>query len=628
MENKLIEEVEHIYGIDSWGKKYFSVNEQGHLCVQATAKTESLVDVYQVVQELQKQNVQTPVLLRFPQILKRRIQKLHECFEQSIEEFQYEGQYLPVFPIKVNQQKIVVESLIRSGKKFDLGIEAGSKPELITALGQDISDQALTICNGFKDQQYMNLASLGVTMGRKIVVVIEKPFELKYLLHLKKQNKPIPYIGFRIKLLAKGSGLWEKSGGTSSKFGLTTMQLIQSLEWLKEHDLLPYLRLLHFHIGSQITEIRKIKAAIREAARVYAKVKKMGVDIQYLDVGGGLGVDYDGSKTSSDASVNYTVAEYANDVVYTVKEVCNEESVPHPYIITESGRALTTHHSMLIMDARDMISENKNDDHVQKFDSKKVKQKVIEDLHYISNKISVKNFREYYHDAVEKRDEMQSLFNLGMLDIQDRAFGEWLFNQISQKTVKFSKSAKFVADEFVELEEKLHNKIVCNFSVFQSIPDHWALDQLFPIVPIHRLNEKPTQKATIVDITCDSDGEIEKFVDLKDIKHALEIHDFNESAPYYLGILMIGSYQDTMGDVHNLFGTVNQAEVFYNDEAFTIQNIQKGETSKQTIEMFGYKPEQLIANVEQKLTEKDAQFAKDALTFYKNAFDDYTYLGL
>ncbi|MCB1198926.1 MAG: biosynthetic arginine decarboxylase, partial [Deltaproteobacteria bacterium] len=422
----------------------------------------------------------------------------------------------------------------------------------------------------------------------------------------------------------KGSGLWEKSGGHSSKFGLTTMQLLQSIEWLKEHNLLSKLTLLHFHIGSQITEIRKIKAAIRETARVYGKVVKMGIPITYLDVGGGLGVDYDGSKTSSDASVNYTISEYANDVVYTIKEVCDEENVAHPCIITESGRALTTHHSMLVMDVRDLISEDRTELDEQKIDIDD--QKVIAELKYIHENISVKNFREYYHDAVEKRDEMQSLFNLGMLPIDCRAYGEWLYQQVSQKAVKYSKTAKFVTDEFVELEEKLFNKIVCNFSVFQSIPDHWALDQLFPVIPIHRLNERPEHKATIVDITCDSDGEIEKFVDLKDIKEALEIHALKPDQPYYIGILMIGSYQDTMGDVHNLFGTVNQIQVMLEQDKTKIASIQKGETCRDTISMFGYDVEAMQVHVKNMLEKSDMQNALDMMDLYNDSFDDYTYL--
>ncbi len=624
MKKTTTEDIQHIYGIDSWGKKYFSVNEQGHLLIHPTANTEQQIDIFDTVIQAQAQKVGAPMVLRFPQMLARRVNRLVEAFEKSQKEFSYNGKYMPVFPIKVNQNKSVVQGLLKAGQQHNLGIEVGSKPELMVALGQDVAEQALTICNGFKDQAYFDLASMGVSLGRNMITVIEKPFELKYVQTLAQEGKPIPNLGFRIKLQAKGSGLWEKSGGHSSKFGLSTMQLIASIEWLKEKNLLSHLKLLHFHIGSQITEIRKIKAAIREAARVYAKVKKMGVDIQYLDVGGGLGVDYDGSKTSSDASVNYSIGEYANDVVYTIAEVCESEDVPHPTIVSESGRALTTHHSMLIMDVRDVIREAAMD---QEPVIESNEHQVIDDLLYIYRNYTVKNYREYYHDAVEKRDEMQSLFNLGMLDIEDRAKGEWLYWKVAQMAVKFSKTAKFVTDEFVELEQKLFQKVVCNFSVFQSIPDHWALDQLFPIVPIHRLNEMPTLKATIVDITCDSDGEVDKFVDLKDIKDALELHELKEGQPYYIGILMIGSYQDTMGDMHNLFGSVNNVHVSLNEDGqTTIDSVVRGDTNKDTIEMFGYDQEALMKHAQQTLKKNKEPKADQLLEMYHGLFQDYTYL--
>lgn len=628
MNRHSIEDIQHIYGIDGWGKGYFNVNDQGHLTIQTTSSAKDTIDIYEVVQDLLKQGVPTPCLLRFPEVLSRRVEKINTCFGKSIQEFGYKGHYLPVFPIKVNQQRAVVDGLLKGSQTYPLGIEAGSKPELMVALGQPAAQETITICNGFKDQEYFELASVAAAMGRKIVVVIEKPFELRYLKTLQDQGMPMPMIGFRIKLTAKGSGLWEKSGGHASKFGLTTMQLLQSMDWLKENNLLDQFRMLHFHIGSQITEIRKIKAAMREAARVYAKVQKMDVQISYLDVGGGLGVDYDGSKTSSDASVNYTIGEYANDVIYTIREVCDEENVPHPTIITESGRALASHHSMLIMDVRDVIREDKNALLDAPKETHDTDAKVIEELAYIDDNISVKNFREFYHDAVEKKDELQSLFNLGMIGIRDRARGEWLYQQIAIKAVRFSKSAKFVADEFVELEEKLYHKMVCNFSVFQSIPDHWALDQLFPVAPIHRLHEYPSEKATLVDITCDSDGEIEKFVDLKDIKHALEVHSFDVDRPYYLGILMIGAYQDTMGDLHNLFGAVHQAQVMQDAKnGFSVTEIHKGDTCADTISMYGHQKDRLQQAVSVALQEAQKEDLDRYLNIYASAFESYTYLG-
>ena len=503
MEKFKIEDAMNIYGIDAWGVKYFSVSEEGFLNVHPTAEPSQPVDVFKTVQELQKTRIQTPVILRFPQILASRVNGLCTAFADAISEFNYKNTYHPVFPIKVNQQEGVVDALLEAGFKYNLGIEVGSKPELVAALGKATPTDSLTICNGFKDQTYFELASLGMSMGKNVVVVIEKAFELKELLKLKESGKEIPGIGFRIKLHSKGSGLWEKSGGHASKFGLSPVQIIDSVRWLETNGMLQHLKLLHFHIGSQIPEIRKIKGAIKEAARIYAKVKKMGCNIEFLDVGGGLGVDYDGSGTSSDASVNYTLKEYANDVVYTIAEVCDNERVSHPKIVSESGRALVTHHAMLVVDVRDQVKEA---DENYKVPFKTRETQVVEEMNYIFKNISVKNYREFYHDSVERREELYSLFNLGMIDMEDLAKGEWLYWSVAKKTVKYSKSAKFVSDEFVELEQKLFQKIVCNFSVFQSIPDHWALDQLFPIVPIHRLNEKPQNMATLVDITCDSDG--------------------------------------------------------------------------------------------------------------------------
>ncbi len=625
-----IEDALNIYGIDAWGTKYFSVSEDGFLCVHPTADPKISVNAFKTIQDLQKTRIETPTILRFPQILASKVESLCNSFADAITEFNYKNTYHPVFPIKVNQQESVVDALLEAGYKYSLGIEVGSKPELMAALGKSMSANAVIICNGFKDQTYFELASLAASMGRNILVVIEKPFELKNLLKLKESGRDLPGLGFRIKLHSKGAGLWEKSGGHASKFGLSPVQLIDSVRWLEANGMLPQLKLLHFHIGSQIPEIRKIKGAIREAARVYAKVKKMGCGIEYLDVGGGLGVDYDGSGTSSDASVNYTLREYANDVVYTIAEVCDSEHVPHPKIISESGRALVTHHSMLIVDVRDQVKEA---DENYKVPFKARETKVVEELQYIFKNMGAKNYREYYHDAAEKREELYALFDLGMLDMEDLAKGEWLYWSVAKKTVKYSKSAKFVSDEFVDLEQKLFEKVVCNFSVFQSIPDHWALDQLFPIVPIHRLNEKPQTKATLVDITCDSDGQVDKFVDLKDIKSALELHDYVENQPYYLAFMLIGSYQDTMGDMHNLFGAVHDAQVYVDEQGKThIKSVKKGDTMAQTVEMFGYDRVKLIQNVKNTLKDRvtenhlTQEVASKLAEDYIKKFQMYPYL--
>ncbi|HLG18807.1 MAG TPA: biosynthetic arginine decarboxylase [Bdellovibrionota bacterium] len=625
-----VEDALNLYGVDLWGAGYFGASEEGRLEVLPTKNDGRRIEILKVVEELRKSRIGTPLLLRFPQILESQVQALTGAFQKAIVEFQYQQGYYPVFPIKVNQRRTVVEGLLEAGYKQNLGIEVGSKPELMGALALSVPAEALTVCNGFKDRDYLITASMGVRMGRKVVVVIEKPFELDGVLELAQAGETLPWIGFRVKLNAKGSGLWEKSGGGASKFGLSTSQLLDSIEILRQKNLLGQLKLFHFHIGSQVTEIRKIKEAIKEGARVYAKARKMGVPIEYLNVGGGLGIDYDGSKTSSDASVNYTMEEYANDVVYNIADVCENEHVPHPKIVSESGRALVAYHAMLVVDVRGHI----NGDAERKNKLTGHEPRVIEDLLYIRKNISVKNYREFFHDAIERRDEMYSLFNLGMLELEDRSKGEWLYWEIARQAVKYSKTAKFQADEFNELQDRLFEKYICNFSVFQSIPDHWALDQLFPVVPIHRLNEKPTKLATLVDITCDSDGEVEKFVDLKDIKGALEVHELQANEPYYLAFLLIGAYQETMGDLHNLFGAVNEAHVIVDDGGkMIVQNAKKGETVRKTLEAYGYEPDKLVKSIKTTLQEQVTQNKMDNATAsklaeeYKRRFEAYPYLG-
>ncbi len=624
-----VDDAIEIYGLDGWGNGYLAVGEDGHLLVTPSRDPSRSIDVLKVVESLAKRGVRTPLLLRFPQLLEGQVNELANAFANATREFNYPGRYFPVFPIKVNQQRSVVEDLLSSGWNASLGIEVGSRPELLAAMAVSTPPEALLICNGFKDLDYFASASMAVKLGKQVVVVVEKPFELDQYLELASHEEVIPQVGFRIRLQARGSGLWEKSGGFASKFGLTTLQLLRALEKLRTTGLGKRAALLHFHIGSQITDIRKIKNAVREATRIYAKVRKLGVDIGYLNVGGGLGIDYDGSKTSSDASVNYTVQEYANDVVFGVSEVCQEERVPAPSLVSESGRMLVAYHSMLVTDVRAEISGMEPDPPALTGREPQV----VMDLAEVARKISVKNYREFYHDAVEYRDQMYSLFNLGLLDLEDRAKGETLFWEIAGKSVRHSKSAKFVADEFVELESQLHDKYICNFSVFQSIPDHWALDQLFPVIPVHRLHEPPTRRATLVDITCDSDGNVEKFVDLKDIKEALEIHDLHRGEPYYLAFLLVGAYQDTMGDLHNLFGRVNEADVLIDPRAKTmIRDVRRGDRAADTLRSYGYHEDDLVARVEAVLREKVkraemGQQEADALVDdYRQRLTHYTYL--
>lgn len=629
MEKYGIDDAMNLYGIDSWGAGYFRINEEGHLVVAPTNDDARIIDLEKEVVDLARKGVTTPLLLRFPQLLEGQVKNLCNAFRKAMTEYGYSKEYRPVYPIKVNQHRFVVTELMEAGWKYNLGIEVGSKPELLGALALETPPDSLLICNGFKDMAYLSNAILAQKIGKNVVIVVEKPYELENLIQIIKDRGVKPFIGFRVRLHSKGSGKWEKSGGVTSKFGLSTAQLLEGIQELKKARLLDCLKMFHFHIGSQITEIRRLKTAIKEAARVYAKARKMGVGIEYLNVGGGLGVDYDGSRTSSDASVNYSVQEYANDVVYTIKDVCENENVPEPDIVSESGRAMTAYHSLLVVDVRAEISARTN----QKLKPSPKDPQVIGDLFFILKSITVKNYREFYHDSLEHRDEMFSLFNLGLLSLEERARGEACFWEIAAKAVRHAKTQKFVADEFVELEKQLHEKVVCNFSVFQSIPDHWALDQLFPVVPIHRLREKPDRKATLVDITCDSDGEIDKFVDLKDIKEALELHGLIGNNPYHLAIVMIGAYQDTMGDLHNLFGSVNEAHIVVDDEAKVhVKRIRRGNSVRETLSAFGYDAKDLAARLQAILEDRQSHHglspreARALLSEYRGQFDAYTYL--
>jgi len=624
-----IDDAINLYGLDGWGNGYFAVGEDGHLLVTPSRDPRVAIDVLRAVEDLSKRGLKTPLLLRFPQLLEGQVTELASAFANAIREFNYPERYNPVFPVKVNQQRSVVDGLLQSGWKAGLGLEAGSRPELLAAAALATPPEALLICNGFKDPEYLSAASMATRLGKEVVVVIEKPFEVDQILEMAGKEPVLPKVGFRIRLQSKGSGLWEKSGGFASKFGLTTLQLLRAIEKIEAAGLSRQIALLHFHIGSQITEIRKIKNAVREAARIYAKVRKLGVEVAYLDVGGGLGIDYDGSKTSSDASVNYTVQEYANDVVFGIAEVCSEEHVPPPRILSETGRMLVGYHAMLVTDVRAGITGMEPDP--PPITGREAQ--VVQDLAEVARKMSVKNYREFYHDSIEYRDQMVSLFNLGMLSLEDRAKAEMLFWDIAGKAVRFSKSAKFVADEFQELESRLHDKYICNFSVFQSLPDHWALDQLFPVIPVHRLNEPPTRKVTLVDITCDSDGMVEKFVDLKDIKDALEVHELRPGEPYYLAFLLVGAYQDTMGDMHNLFGRVHEAEVILDQRGKAmIRDVRRGEPARETMAEFGYDEAEMVESVSANLREKvnrgeiQREEAEELIDDYRQRLTQYTYL--
>ncbi|MFO0916877.1 MAG: biosynthetic arginine decarboxylase [Planctomycetaceae bacterium] len=593
MNGNLLDDVKQIYGIENWGAGYFDVNSKGNVLVRPAKGDPREVDLKELIDTLVTQRkVQLPVILRFPQLLSHQLERLGNAFARATTEFSYQGRHFPVFPMKVNPRREIVEEFLREGGRFHCGLECGSKAELFAALAQDQPAESLLVCNGFKDETFIDLALSGAAVGKQVVIVIEKLNELKIVVDCIQKTGYRAGIGLRAKLNSRGSGKWASSGGEASKFGLTTPELLECVRLLREANLLDQLKLLHYHIGSQVTDIKRVKNALKEAARVYSKLRQLKVPVQYLDIGGGLGVDYDGSKTLFEASINYTVQEFANDAVYTIKSVCDDEQVPHPHLVTESGRVMTAYHAVFVTSIRDEIetfAENRPKVEIDDDDGQ-----VIVELKDLFEGISIKNYREYYHDALEHKDELFTQFNLGLISLEDRAKGEVLFWEVCAKALKFSQTAKVPEDEFRDLKKILASKYLCNLSVFRSIPDSWAIGQLFPIMPIHRLNELPTDFATLVDVTCDSDGKIDKFVDLKDVKDVLELHPFT-GEPYYLGMFLVGAYQDVMGSYHNLFGLPNEAHVVIgDDDKYHITKLITGSRVGEMLAFARYDKEQLL----------------------------------
>ncbi len=564
MKNITLEEVIQTYGVENWGAGYFEVNRKGHLAVRPAEGDPRSVDIKELIDDLiDTRRLQLPILLRFPQILTSQLKKVQRALRDASREFSYSGGHFGVFPMKVNPRREVVEEFLREGGKYNFGVECGSKAELYAALSLEQTPESLLICNGFKDEAFINLALTGVQIGKRVIIVVEKLNELKMIIRRSQETGVRPGIGIRAKLYSKGSGKWASSGGESAKFGLTPSEMLECIRLLREFQMTDLLKLLHFHIGSQITDIKRVKAAMKEAARVYSKIRQMHIDVEFLDIGGGMGVDYDGSKTTFESSVNYTAQEFANDVVYTIKSVCDDENVPEPNLVTESGRVMAAYHAVLVTSIRDEIETFADDQPEVSVDEDDPQ--VIVELKALYDDINAKNYREYYHDALDHKDELHTQFNLGLISLEDRAKGEVLFWEVCARASKFAKTTKVQEEEFDDLKKILASKYLCNFSVFRSLPDHWAIDQLFPIMPIHRLNEQPTDYATFVDLTCDSDGHIDKFVDLKDVKEVLELHPFNGD-PYYIAIFLVGAYQEVMGSNHNLFGRPNEAHVIIDTE--------------------------------------------------------------
>lgn len=594
-----INEAAELYSIPSWSSGWYRVNDDGEM--EVTPSPGLSVVLQDVVEDLVERGESMPIILRFPQVIAGRVKQLNEAFHKAIAEYNYKGAYQGVFPIKVNQRRLVVESIAQAGLTYAHGLEAGSKAELALCLAQKLHPDALLCCNGFKDDGFVKLALWGRTLGKNVVITIEKFSELERILKQAKALGVRPAIGVRFKLHARGSGQWEESGGDQAKFGLNAYELLQVVERLKEENMLDSLVMLHTHIGSQITDIRRIKVAVREATQTYAGLVAAGAQLKYMNIGGGLGVDYDGSKTTFYASMNYTMLEYAADVVYTVQEVCKARQVPEPTIITESGRALTAHHSVLVVPVVDVTGPTRNLQDIPP--ASEDTHQIVKDLEDVLENISTRNFREMYNDAVGDKQTLHNLFDLGYVSLPDRARGEALFNAILRKIAKLINSEKYVPEELENLPQVLADKYICNFSLFQSLPDNWAIQALFPIVPLSRLDEKPTRQATLVDITCDSDGKIDKFIDLRDVKATLPLHEPGDK-PYYLGIFLAGAYQDVLGSAHNLFGKVSEAHVTARSGGrYHIDLFVRGQKARRMIESMGYEEGMLRESIEDQADE-------------------------
>ncbi len=633
----VIEQTIETYGIENWGADYFGVNRKGNLIVRAAENDNLSADVKEIIDDLKKRGINTPVLLRFPQLLAGQIRKLQKSFKNSIKEFDYKGGHMCVYPMKVNQNRAVVEEYLKEGRRYNFGLEAGSKAELYAAIALEQSPDSLLVLNGFKDRDFVRLAFAGAQAGKNVVIVIEKLSELEHTIKIAEEvsaenpDTKLPMIGVRVKLYSKGSGKWEKSGGEAAKFGLTTTEILEVIRRLNETGRTDMLKLLHFHIGSQLTDIKRIKNAMKEAARTYAKIRQMQIPIEFLDVGGGMAVDYDGSRTSYESSANYNAQEFANDVIYVIKTVCDDEDVPHPTIIQESGRFLTAYHAILVTNVQDEIETVVEDLTPLTLDEDDPQ--VVKELYDLRESISAKNYREYYHDALENREDLFTIFNLGLISLEDRGKGEVLFWDVCEKADLFAQQKKYVAEEFDDLRKLLCAKYLANFSVFRSMPDNWALEQLFPIIPIHKLNKKPTEYATLCDITCDSDGIVDKFVDLHDVKPVLELHKLVEGEPYYLAMMLVGAYQEVMGNNHNLFGVPHEAHIHIGEDGYIIKKVIEGATLANSLLTVRFEAAQLHDQFRRgvMLQIKDGELStkegNQLIEYYEKQADGYTYLS-
>jgi arginine decarboxylase len=633
-----IQHARNLYNIHLWGAKYFDINEAGRVIAKPLGDSGAAVDLSDVIEEAKARNLKFPVLIRFQDILRNRVEAINLAFRNAITEFNYQGRYRGVFPIKVNQLREVVEEILDAGKPFDFGLEVGSKPELFAGLALQSQMGSLIVCNGYKDANFIRVALLGTKLGKKVILVVEKLEELRAIIAVSRQLGVEPLIGIRARLLSKGGGRWAESGGENAKFGLSTAELLAATELLQAEGLAHCFKLLHFHIGSQVPDILIVKRAVQEAARFYAKLCKMGFPIEFIDVGGGLGVDYDGSRSAYDSSTNYTLQEYANDIVYYIADVCNAEKVKHPDIISESGRAVVAHHSVLIVEVFGAIEKVRPTGNFQYGENE---HPLVKELLDIQKNLPKLNKLEAYHDSLERKEDAQHMFTLGMMDLPEKAKIENLYWEISRDVVQSFKDQSYVPEEIRKLEDSLGDQYLCNFSVFQSLLDHWALGQLFPIMPISRLNERPTREGTLVDITCDSDGQINKFIELRDVRDTLPLHPLNmngngQCEPYYLGFFLMGAYQDIMGDLHNLFGRVNEVHVFLDPDepaGYYVEEIIEGTTIVQALDSVQYDEKELKRQMKGQIDEaikSDRMKPSEAMRLlddYERGLKEYTYLS-
>ena len=617
-----------LYNVNGWSSGYFRINEGGRVEVTPNGPDGKGIDLYELVLDLERRGLGLPILMRFSDVLHSRVQALFGCFNTAIKEYGYQARYRGVYPIKVNQQHQVVEELVRFGKPLGLGLEAGSKPELLVGLALLDNPESLFILNGYKDVEYIETALLSQKLGRYPIVVIDRYRELELVLDVARRLGVRPHIGVRAKLTTRGAGKWMESTGDRSKFGLTAAEIVMLVDKLRDAQMLDCLELLHFHIGSQISAVRAIKDAMTEACRVYVELAKSGCGLKFIDAGGGLGVDYDGSSTSWQSSTNYTMQEYANDVVATIQDACEQAGVPHPDIITESGRALVAHHSVLVFNILD-VNEVLTGQAPPKVDKKDPP--VIRSLTETWRSISRKNFQEAYHDALQLKEEATNLFNVGLLDLRGRARVEQLFWGCCEAILRIIREMDYVPDELEGLEKSLADTFYGNFSVFQSVPDHWAVKQLFPIMPLHRLTERPTRRGIIADLTCDSDGKMDQFIELRDVKNSLELHPF-DGKPYYLGVFLVGAYQEILGDLHNLFGDTNAVHIALDDGAYRIDHVVEGDSVTEVLGYVQYHRPDLVRRMRQ--ANEDAlkrgllSFEESALLMrrYDEGLSGYTYL--